>query len=63
MDKHFTYKYDDLFNALIKALKKLGGSGAVSEIEKELSQILNLNDEAINEIHRESTTKLAYRLA
>lgn len=63
MDIHFRYKYDDLFNPLIKALKKLGGSGAVSEIEEEVAQILDLSDEAINEIHRESTTKLTYRLA
>lgn len=63
MDKHFTFKYDDLFNPVINALKKLGGSGSVSEIEEEVSLILNLTDDAINEIHRESTTKLNYRLA
>lgn len=63
MDKNFTYKYDDLFNPLIKALKNLGGSGAVSEMEEEVSKILNLSEDAINEIHRESTTKLTYRLA
>lgn len=63
MDKNFTYKYDDLFNPLLKALKNLGGSGAVSEIEEEVAQILNLSEDAINEIHRESTTKLTYRLA
>ena len=63
MDKYFKYKYDDLFNPTLKALKKLGGSGAVSEIEEEVAQILNLSEDAINEIHRESTTKLTYRLA
>lgn len=63
MDKHFKYKYDDLFNPTLKALKKLGGSGAVSEIEEEVAQLLNLSEEATNEIHRESTTKLTYRLA
>jgi restriction system protein len=63
MEIYFKYKYDDLFNPLIKALKKLGGSGSVSEIEEEVAQILGLSDEAINEIHRESTTKLTYRLA
>lgn len=63
MDKHFIYKYDDLFNPTIKAIKKLGGSGAVSEIEEEVAQILNLSEMAINEIHRESRTKLTYRLA
>lgn len=63
MDINFKYKYDDLFNPLIKALKNLGGSGAVSEIEEEVAQILNLTEDQINEIHRESTTKLTYRLA
>ncbi len=63
MDKHFKYKYDDLFNPTLKALKKLGGSGAVSEIEEEVAQLLKLSEEATNEIHRESTTKLSYRLA
>lgn len=63
MDKDFKYKYDDLFNPTIEAIKKLGGSGAVSEIEEEVSKILNLSEQAINEIHRESTTKLTYRLA
>src|SRR5690606_23913880 len=63
MDKHFKYKYDDLFNPTIKALKKLGGSGAVSEIEEEVAQLLNLSEEQTNEIHRISTTKLTYRLA
>lgn len=63
MDKFFKYKFDDLFNPTLKALKKLGGSGAVSEIEEEVTQLLDLNEEAVNEIHRESTTKLTYRLA
>ncbi|WP_268125597.1 restriction endonuclease [Roseivirga pacifica] len=63
MDKHFKYKYDDLFNPTLSALKELGGSGAVSEIEETVSNILNLSEDEINEIHRESTTKLTYRLA
>ena len=63
MDKHFNYKYDDLFNPTLKVLQKLGGSGSTSEIEEEVTQLLNLSDEAANEIHRESTTKLTYRLA
>lgn len=63
MDKYFKYKYDDLFNPTIKALKNLGDSGSVSEIEEEVIKVLNLTEDAINEIHRESTTKLTYRLA
>ena len=63
MDIHFKYKYDDLFNPTLNALKNLGGSGSVSEIEEQVIAILNLTEDAINEIHRESTTKLTYRLA
>lgn len=63
MDKFFKYKYDDLFNPTLKALKQLGDSGSVSEIENEVIKILNLSEDAVNEIHRESTTKLTYRLA
>ena len=63
MDKYFKYKFDDLFNPTLSALKNLGGSGSISEIEEEVIQILNLDEEAINEIHRKSTTKLSYRLA
>lgn len=63
MDIHFKYKYDDLFNPTLKALKILGGSGATNEIEEQVIEILSLSEDAINEIHRESTTKLTYRLA
>ena len=63
MDKDFKYKYDDLFNPTLSALKNLGDSGSVSEIEEQVISILNLTEDAINEIHRESTTKLTYRLA
>lgn len=63
MDKYFKYKYDDLFNPTLKAIKNLGDSGSVTEIEEEVIKILNLSEDAVNEIHRESTTKLAYRLA
>lgn len=63
MDKYFKYKYDDLFNPTLKALRNLGDSGSVTEIEDEVIKILNLSDDAVNEIHRESTTKLTYRLA
>ena len=63
MNKDFKYKFDDLFKPTLTALKNLGGSGSVSEIEEQVISILNLTENAINEIHRESTTKLTYRLA
>lgn len=63
MDINFKYKYYDLFNPTLKALKKLGGSGSISEIEEQMINILQLSEDAVNEIHRESTTKLTYRSA
>lgn len=56
-------KYDDLFDSVLKALQNLGGSGSVSEIEDQVVSILHLTNKEINEIHRGSRTKLAYRLA
>jgi restriction system protein len=55
--------YDNLYNPLIQALKQLGGSGSVSEIEEKVAEILKLSEEDIAEIHRNNTTKLSYRLA
>lgn len=63
MKEIFKYKYDNLFNPTLEALHKLGGSGSVSEIEEKIIKILKLTEEEINDIHRESTTKLPYRLA
>ena len=60
--KEFNYKFYDLFNPTIKALKKLGGSGSVSEIEDFVVEELKLTEEEINDIHRGTTTKLNYRL-
>lgn len=63
MSDIFKYKYDDLFNPTLQALNKLGGSGSVREIEDQVSDILKLSEDEINDIHRESTSKLTYRLA
>ena len=63
MDKYYEFKYDDLFNPLLKALRKLGDSASVSEMENEVAEIMNLTEDEMNEIHRESRTKLQYRLA
>lgn len=63
MEEHFKYKFEELFNPLLTALHNLGGSATGDDIESEVIQILNLNDDEINEIHRETTTKLTYRQA
>jgi restriction system protein len=63
MKEYFEYKYDELFNPLLKALYNLGGSGSVEEIEEKVTTILNLTDKQVSEIHRGNTSKLSYRLA
>lgn len=50
--KSFKYKYDDLYNPLLKALHILGGSGTNSEIEEKMAEILNLTDDEVEDIHR-----------
>lgn len=59
----FKYQFDDLFNALLKALHNLGGSGSNQEIEDEVAKLLNLSDEELGEIHKGNTSKFSYRLA
>jgi len=63
MKEQFLYKYDDLFNPTLSALQQLGGSGSIPEIEEAVITILQLTENQINDIHRNSTTKLTYRLA
>jgi len=59
----FKYKYDQLFKPTIDALKQLGGSGSINEIEEKIIDIMHLNEDEINDIHKNNTTKLSYRLA
>lgn len=56
-------KYDDLYNPLLQAMHKLGGSASVSEQEDTVASLLNLSEKDIAEIHRGNVTKLSYRLA
>jgi len=60
---HFFYKYDQLFNPVLQALHKLGGSGTNEEIETAIIEALNLSDAAVEDIHRGATSKLSYRSA
>lgn len=56
-------KYDDMFNALLKALQELGGSASIREMEDKVAEILNLSDNDVNELHRGNRTRFSYRLA
>ncbi|CEO35930.1 restriction endonuclease [Paraclostridium sordellii] len=59
----FKYKYDELINPCFQAIKNLGGSAKNDEINEKLISMLSLQDSEINDIHRNSTTKLEYRSA
>jgi restriction system protein len=57
----FAYNYDDLFNPTLRALYSLGGSATGSELLDEVSTVLNLDEDEINDIHRGNrTNKRAY---
>jgi len=62
-------KRSDLFVVTIEALKILGGSGSISEINEEVIKLLNLPDKLINLPHKTNTgvtdnrTELEYELA
>lgn len=60
--KQFSYKFDELFNPTLQAIRNLGGSASVTEIEEEVAKLLNLSKKEVNDIHRGNTTKLNYRL-
>lgn len=55
--------YDSLFNPLLQAIHKLGGSASIAEQEDEVANILGLKEAEVQEIHRGNRTKLSYRLA
>jgi len=62
-------KRSELSVAVIEALKKLGGSGSISEINEEVINILKLPDRIVNLPHKTNTgkpdsrTELEYELA
>ena len=56
-------KFDELFNPLLTAMHKLGGSASITEQVDEVLSILDLSEEDASHIHRGNTTKLEYRLA
>lgn len=55
--------HDKLFNPLLTAIRRLGGSASITEQERVVAEILRLSEKDINEVHRGNRTKLSYRLA
>jgi restriction system protein len=58
--------FDRLMNPVIQALKQLGGSGTVEEINNKVTEIAGLSDEQLEVLHdpeKGSQTEVEYRLA
>lgn len=58
--------FDALMNPLIQALKSLGGSGTVEEIDAKVAEIAGLTDEQLQVLHdpeKSGQTEVEYRLA
>jgi restriction system protein len=59
-------KYGDLFNPVIQAIRALGGSGTLDEINERVIDHLQLSPKAIEQMHDPETsnqTEMEYRLA
>jgi restriction system protein len=59
--------YDELMNPVIEALKELGGSGTVEEINNKAIELAGLSDEQTEVLHKPEKgggrTEVEYRLA
>jgi len=58
--------FDSLMNPLINALKELGGSGTIEEIDGKVAELAGLSDEQLEVLHnpdKGSQTEVEYRLA
>ena len=58
--------YDSMMNPLLQALRSLGGSGTIEEIDGKVAEIMNLSDEQLEVLQdpdKGSRTKFEYRLA
>jgi restriction system protein len=66
MAKVTTPTYDALMNPLIQALKELGGSATIEELNNKTAEIAGLTDEQLEVLHNPSEggrTEVEYRLA
>lgn len=56
-------KHRELFNPVLQAIKRLGGSASIAELDEEVTKSLLLSDEDITTPHNERMMELEYRLA
>ena len=59
----FDYTHNDMYNETLQALHNLGGAAKVTEIEDEVSRLMNLTEEQVGDIHKGNRTRFSYRLA
>lgn len=65
MSKSNIPTYDQLMNPLLTALKILGGSGSIEEINAKVAEVANLTDEQLEVLHnpeKGGITQIEYRL-
>lgn len=58
-------KFDDFMNPVIQALKALGGSGTIEEIDDRVVEILNIPTDQLDILHnpdKGGKTEIGYRL-
>ncbi len=55
--------FKNLYGTTLKALRSLGGSASVEDVEKRVADMLNLSAEDRKKIHRGKQTKLSERVA
>jgi len=55
--------YSDFMNPVLEALKDLGGSGTIEEIDSKASEIAGLSDAQLEVLHRDGQTEVEYRFA
>lgn len=63
---HTVPTFDKMMNPLLQALKSLGGSGTIEEINTSVAELLQLSDEQLEILHnpeKSSRTEVEYRLA
>ena len=59
-------QYHEFFNPLLKALRLLGGSGSIQEIDGKVIELFNFSDDLSQKLHDPKTgndTEIEYRLA
>jgi restriction system protein len=58
-------QYDDLMNPVIQALKSLGGSGTIEEINSKVAELAKIPSEQLEVLHnpeKGGMTEIEYRL-